>query len=216
MIFNLNRFITNLPFLLQGMIFTIVLSVSALCVGLIIGTIMGMARLSKSKGVRYPATAYVEFIRGTPMIVQLFFLYFGFSAILNIPAIPSAIIALGCNSGAYVAEIVRAGIQSIDRGQTEAARSLGMTPWQTMELVILPQAFRRILPPLGNEFIVLIKDSSLASMLAIEEMFRKAILIAASTYDYFTMYLGVAVLYFILTYAASNLVGFVERKVRLP
>lgn len=206
-------FFESLPFLLKGAVTTVYVSILVLILGLTIGLFMGMGRLSKIRPVRWGATAYVEFIRGTPVYVQILILAFGLPSIgITLPAIVAGVLAMGINSGAYVAEIVRAGIQSIERGQMEAARSLGMTYVQAMRFIILPQAFRRILPPLGNEFVVLIKDSSLVSVIGISELMMNASLVAARTYQYFTMYLGAAFIYFILTFAASNLVGYIERR----
>ena len=177
-----------------------------------------MGRISKIKLFRVPANIYVQFIRGTPLLVQIFILYFGLPSAFNISlnSYVAGILALGINSGAYVAEIVRAGIQSIDRGQMEAARSLGMSHALAMKYVILPQAFRRILPPLGNEIIILLKNSSLVSTIALPELLFNGKMVAARTYDYFSMYIGVALVYLVLTWAAARFTSYIERRFAIP
>ncbi len=215
---NLNLIITNLPFLIKGALTTIVITFFAFLLGLFLGLFVGIGRTSKIKLFRIPSSLYVQFIRGTPLLVQIFILYFGLPSAFNINlnSYVAGILALGINSGAYIAEIVRSGIQSIDRGQIEAARSLGMTHAKAMQYVILPQAFRRILPPLGNEIIILLKDSSLVSTIALPELLFNGKLVASRTYDYFSMYLGVAFVYLILTWAASQLVSYIERRFAIP
>jgi len=166
--------ITNLPFLLLGAWDTLKLTFFSVLIGLVLGTFIGMGRLSKIKVINIPSTVYVEFLRGTPLLVQISIVYFGLPQLgIQLQAYPAAIVALGLNSGAYIAEIVRAGIQSIPKGQYEAARSLGLTHWQAMRYIILPQAFKNILPALGNEFITLTKDSSLASVIGVTELMRR-------------------------------------------
>lgn len=208
----------SLPFLLEGARTTVVITIFSLLLGLIIGLFMGIGRISKNPIARIPATIYVQFLRGTPLLVQIFILYFGLPSALNINLDPyvAGILALGFNSGAYVAEIVRSGIQSIEPGQMEAARSLGMPHAMAMRLVILPQAFRRILPPIGNEFVLLLKDSSLVSVIALPELLFNGKIIAARTYDYFSMYIGVALVYLVLTWAASQIMGYIERRFAIP
>ena len=173
-----------MPALLAGARLTVELATIAVAIGLVIGSFVGIARVGHVRIVRLLAGAYVDFIRGTPLLVQLFLVYFGLPSLIGRPVPPfvAAIAAMGINSGAYVAEIVRAGIQAIDRGQTEAARSLGLTAAQTMRYVIFPQAIRRIIPPLGNEFIALLKDSSLVSVIALEELLRKGQVVITRTF----------------------------------
>lgn len=208
----------SLPLLGQGAITTIIITLFSLVLGLLIGLFVGMGRISRNKVIRAISGIYVNFIRGTPLLVQIFILYFGLPSALNINLDPyvAGILALGVNSGAYVAEIVRAGIQSIDKGQMEAARSLGLTHSMAMRYVILPQAFRRILPPIGNELIVLLKDSSLVSTIALPELLFDARLIAARTFDYFSMYIGVALVYLLLTWTAAQIMSFIERRFAIP
>ena len=215
---NFGLIFENLPFLGQGAITTIVITIFSLLLGLIIGLFVGIGRISKNKPARWLSSLYINFIRGTPLLVQIFILYFGLPSAFNINLDPylAGILALGVNSGAYVGEIVRAGIQSIDKGQMEAARSLGMTYTMAMRYVILPQAFRRILPPIGNELIVLLKDSSLVSTIALPELLFNGRLVAARTFDYFSMYIGVALIYLLLTWATAQLMGYIERRFAIP
>ncbi|MFZ5925638.1 MAG: amino acid ABC transporter permease, partial [Bacillota bacterium] len=175
---------------------TLRLTTISISLGIVIGTFVGIARISKAKVISYLAAAYVDFLRGTPLLVQIFIVYMGLPQILGFPIPPyvAAISAMSVNSGAYVAEIVRAGIQSIHRGQMEAARSLGMTYVQAMRYIILPQAFRRIVPPLGNEFIALLKDSSLVSVIAMEELVRKGQIVIGRTFRPFEIWMMVALM----------------------
>lgn len=207
----------SLPLLLQGAAMTVQLTTIAVSIGILIGTFAGMARLSHVAPIRIASTVYVDFIRGTPLLVQIFMVYMGLPQITGvvIPPYLAAVIAMSINSGAYVAEIVRAGIQSIDRGQTEAALSLGLTPAQTMRYIILPQAFRRIIPPLGNEFIAMLKDSSLVSAIALEELVRKGQIIITRTFRPFDIWLVVALIYLVMTLAISRLVDWSEKKLKV-
>jgi len=208
----------SLPFLLLGAWMTLRLTTISIAFGIIIGTFVGIARISRAKLVSYLAAAYVDFLRGTPLLVQIFIIYMGLPQVLGFPVPPyvAAISAMSINSGAYVAEIVRAGIQSIHRGQMEAARALGMTYVQAMRYVILPQAFRRIVPPLGNEFIALLKDSSLVSVIAMEELVRKGQIVIGRTFRPFEIWMMVALMYLIMTLTISRLVTVTERKLHVP
>ncbi len=206
---------SSMPMLLEGARLTVQLTAIAVFFGVIIGTVAGIARLSKGPQ-RYIAAVYIDFIRGTPLLVQTFIVFYGLPGIIGqpIPAYTAAVLALSINSGAYVAEIVRAGIQAIDKGQTEAALSLGMTSAQTMRYIILPQAFRQILPPLGNEFIALLKDSSLVSVIALEELVRKGQIIIGRTFRPFEVWLAVALIYLVMTFSVSRIVDFLEKRVK--
>ena len=170
--------------------------------------------LVRIKPLRYFANVYVDFIRGTPLLVQIFLVYFALPNIIGSRVDPfvAAISACSINSGAYVAEIFRAGIQSIDKGQMEAGRSLGMTWAQTMRYIIMPQAFKRIIPPLGNEFIAMLKDSSLVSVIGFEELTRRGQLIIARTYASFEIWMAVAIIYLIMTFAVARFTGYLERR----
>ncbi len=206
----------NWQYLLMGLQETLRLSSFAVVMGFCIGSVVGLMRLSRISPLRLVAGAYVEFIRGTPLLVQLAILYFGLPSIgIDFSARTAAIIGLSINSGAYVAEIVRAGILSIDKGQMEAARSLGMSGLLSMVYVILPQAFRRIIPPLVNELIILIKDSSLLSVIGVTELMRAGQHIRARTYADFEIFTAVAVLYFIVTFTLSNILGVLERRLQM-
>lgn len=205
----------SFPILVRGMLLTLELTAGAVGMGVIIGLIMALARLSHFRILRTVAAVYVDFFRGTPLLVQIFLAYyvvpplFGFQPPENFRYV-AGVVAMGLNSGAYIAEIFRAGIQSIDRGQTEAARSLGMSQAQAMRYIILPQAIKRVIPPLGNEFIAMLKDSSLVSIIAIEELLYSGQIIVGRTYQPVPIYILVALMYLILTLLISRLLSIVE------
>ncbi|NLN16555.1 MAG: amino acid ABC transporter permease [Firmicutes bacterium] len=217
MTFRWDILFRSLPYLWEGAQMTIRLTTTAVGIGFVIGTLLGMARICQYKPLRTLAAVYIDFIRGTPLLVQIFLVYMGLPQLLSfpMPRLTAAILALSLNSGAYVAEIVRAGIQSIDLGQTEAALSLGCSNAQVMRYIILPQAFKRIIPPLGNEFIAMLKDSSLVSVIALEELVRRANIVITRTYRPFEIWLGVAFMYLIMTIAISRLVAYMERKLKV-
>ncbi len=185
-----------------------VASVMALCIGLA----TGLCRISNNLTLRGLAAIYVEFIRGTPLLVQIFIAYFFIGTVFNLNRNVAGVGALAIFAGAYVAEIVRAGIQSIPKGQTEAARSLGMNALQAMLYIILPQAFKRILPPLAGQFISLIKDSSLVSVIAITDLTKSGREIITSTFATFEVWLTVAAMYLVVTSVMSQAVFYMERK----
>ncbi|HWR38640.1 MAG TPA: amino acid ABC transporter permease [Patescibacteria group bacterium] len=215
--FDIDLVVRSLPLLLLGAGVTIQITVLSVGFGLLIGMFVGMARLSTRRLLKFLAAVYVDFIRGTPLLVQIFIIYFALPMILGqrIDPFVAAITACSINSGAYVAEIFRGGIQSIDKGQMEAGRSLGMTWAQTMRFIILPQAFKRIIPPLGNEFIAMLKDSSLVSVIGFEELTRRGQLIIARTYGSFEIWMTVAVIYLIMTFAIARLVDYLERRYKI-
>lgn len=210
-------------FLLQGTLVTILITIGAVILGLFLGLIAGMGRISRNPFIRGVAGFYVTVLRGTPMLLQILFVFFGIPQIYNgltgqslsFDPILAGICALGINSGAYVAEIVRAGIQSIDSGQMEAARSLGLTHNQAMTLIILPQAFRRIIPPLVNELIVLLKDSSLVSTIGAGELMYSARVMGARYYEYVQFLVGAALIYLFLTFIISRLAAILERRLAI-
>ncbi len=212
--FNIDIVKNALPLLFAGAGITVEISAISVGLGLAIGCCVSIVRLSKFKLLRYLGNVYVDFIRGTPLLVQIFLVYFALPAIIGqrVDAFFAAISACSINSGAYVAEIFRGGIQSIDKGQMEAGRSLGMTWWQTMCYIILPQAFKRIIPPLGNEFIAMLKDSSLVSVIGFEELTRRGQLIIARTYASFEIWMAVALIYLFMTFVVARLVGVLERR----
>ena len=203
-----------LPILLMGAGVTIEITAFSVAIGFFIGLFVGIARISQFKILRIMAAVYADCIRGTPLLVQIFLIYFALPMAIGQRVEPfiAAVAACGINSGAYVSEIFRAGIQAIDVGQMEAGRSLGLTWWQTMRFIILPQAFKNILPPLGNEFIAMLKDSSLVSVIGFEELTRRGQLIIAQTYGSFEIWMTVAVLYVIMTMAISRIVAFLEKR----
>jgi arginine/lysine/histidine/glutamine transport system substrate-binding and permease protein len=209
---------TAMPLLLQGAVVTLELTAISVVLGLIGGSLLGIVRLSKILPIRWAARAYIDFFRGTPLLVQIFMIYFGLPAIFqeiglgfNLNRWTAAIIALSLNSTAYIAEIVRAGIQSIETGQSEAAESLGMSSNQTMRYIVFPQALRRMLPPLGNEFISMLKDTSLVSVIGFEELVRNGQLIIATNYRSFQIYFAVAIVYLVLTIFSSQVFSRLEQ-----
>ena len=204
----------SLPYLIQGALITIEITLMAVGIGFFIGLFAGIARICRIKALRIIATIYADCIRGTPLLVQIFLIYFALPMLIHTQINPfvAAVTACAINSGAYVSEIFRAGIQAIDQGQFEAGRSLGLSWWQTMYYIILPQAFHNILPPLGNEFITMLKDSSLVSVIGFEELTRRGQLIIAQTYASFEIWMTVAALYLIRTLAIAKFVSFMEHK----
>jgi polar amino acid transport system permease protein len=204
------------PFLLRGLLITLEVSALAALLGLMLGLLGGIAKLSSVRPIRAGAIAYIEFIRGTPVLVQLFLIYFGLPAFgVNLDSFWAAVIGLGINSGAYVSEIVRGSIQAIDRGQWEASYSIGMTPLKALRWIILPQAFVIALPPLGNELATLIKTSSLASAIALVELTQTGQQIRSVSFASFETFIVVALLYLLLTYSTSLTLGWIERRVRV-
>ena len=212
--FNFDLVVNSFPLLLVGAGVTIKITALSVALGVVIGLFVGIARISRIKLLRVLAAIYVDFFRGTPLLVQIFLVYFALPVITGQRVDPfvAAIGSCGINSGAYVAEIFRAGIQSIDKGQMEAGRSLGMTWVQTMRYIIVPQAFKRVIPPLGNEFIALLKDSSLISVIGFEELTRRGQLIIAKTYGSLEIWLSVAVIYLAMTLTISRFVAYLERR----
>ncbi|NLB17719.1 MAG: amino acid ABC transporter permease [Syntrophomonadaceae bacterium] len=205
--------VENFSYFLGGAGYTIALTLLSLTMGMILGLFLGLGKLSANKVVYFFSTAFIDFFRGTPLFVQIFLLYFGVLPLLydNDP-ISSAIIALGLNSAAYIGEIVRAGIQAVDPGQIEAARSLGMNQRQSMTYVVLPQAFKIVIPPLINEFIALLKDSSLVSAITVPELMHRGDLVFANTYQATWIFASIAVIYFVITKIMSTIGDKVERR----
>ncbi len=211
---NVDLMINSIPLLIAGAGITIQITAISVGLGMIIGMFVGIARICNVKVLRFLATVYIDFLRGTPLLVQIFLIYFALPMVLGQRVDPfiAAITACGINSGAYIAEIFRAGIQAIDEGQMEAGRSLGMTWIQTMRYIIVPQAFKNIVPPLGNEFIALLKDSSLVSVIGFEELTRRGQLIIARTYGSLEIWITVAVIYLVMTLTISRLVSYIEKR----
>ena len=193
---------------------TLIISLVAVLGGLVLGLLVALAKRSKFKILRGIATVYVDILRGTPLLVQVLILGYGVPQMqFNWePLILVGFIACGVNSSAYMAEIIRSGLQAVDIGQTEAARSLGLNSRQTMRYVIVPQAFKIIVPALGNEFVTLIKETSILSMVGIVEVTRRGTLWASQSFQSFPAYIGVAVVYLIMTLTLSRLVSYMERR----
>ena len=211
---NVDLMINSLPLLIVGAGITIQITAISVGLGLIIGMFVGIARICNVKVLRALAAVYIDVLRGTPLLVQIFLIYFALPMVVGQRVDPfiAAITACGINSGAYIAEIFRAGIQAIDEGQMEAGRSLGMTWVQTMRYIIVPQAFKNIVPPLGNEFIALLKDSSLVSVIGFEELTRRGQLIIARTYGSLEIWITVALIYLVMTLTISRLVSYMEKR----
>ena len=214
MSFDFSLIWNSLPLLLAGAGVTIEITAIAVGLGFIFGLITSVCRLSGVKVLQVIAVCYVNIIRGTPMLVQIFLIYFALPMVIGerINPFVAAVAACSINSGAYVSEIFRAGIQSVDKGQMEAGRSLGLSWMQTMRYVILPQAFKHVIPPLGNEFISMTKETSLVSVIGFEELTRRGQLIIAKTYGSFEICLTVAAIYLVMTLTIARLVSYLERR----
>ncbi|PTS94808.1 cystine ABC transporter permease [Pseudomonas sp. HMWF006] len=202
-----------MPFLLKGMYFTVILSLGGMFFGFLLGFSLALMRLSRFKVANWIARIYVSFFRGTPLLVQLFVIYYGLPQVgLELDPIPAALIGLSLNMAAYICEILRSSISSIERGQWEAAASIGMTRAQTLRRAILPQAMRTALPALGNSFISLVKDTAQAATIQVPELLRQAQLISARNFEIFTMYLSAALLYWILASVLSHFQNKLEER----
>ena len=194
----------------EGIAVTFKVTFLSICASLPIGMLVGLGKLSKNPFINLVASTYVEVIRGIPLLVQLFYIYFSLSYYLRVPNLVAAVIAISFCYGAYMGEVFRSGISAINKGQTEAARSLGFNKFQTMRYIILPQAWRTILPPIGNECIAMLKDTSLISVVAIGDMFRIAREHASVTFEYFETYTTIALIYLIITLILSKCVSLME------
>lgn len=199
-------------FFLKGIKITILISLIGVALGSILGAFVALMKLSKIKIISWIASIYIEILRGTPMLVQVFIVFFGITAALglDISALVCGTIALVINSSAYIAEIIRAGINAVDKGQMEAARSLGLNYRQTMKSVIMPQAIKNILPALGNEFVTLIKESSIVSTIGVGEIMFNAQVVQGISFDPFTPLLAAAALYFVLTFVLTRIMNMIE------
>ena len=209
-------------FFIEGVENTLILSFFTVLFGTILGTLMAMARMSKFAPLKWLATAYIEFFRGTPLMVQLMFIFYGLPMIgVTFPTVSfipdfdrfaAGVVAMSLNSCAYVAEVIRSGIQAVDKGQMEAARSLGFHHKQAMMLVILPQAVRNILPALGNEFVTIIKESSIVSVIGIADLMYRTKGVIAKTYNSLECLAIAALIYFVVTFVGGRLIALMERK----
>lgn len=209
--------IDSVPMLMGGVKVTIIITVGGLLFGFLLGAAAGLMKLSRNIVIRKLAGVYVEVIRGTPMLVQAMFLYFGFPMALQIriPAIVAGIIIIAVNSGAYIAEIVRGAVQSIDVGQMEAGRTIGLTRGQTMRYIIWPQAFKRMIPPLGNQFIISLKDTSLLMIIGVGELLRTGDEIVAVNFRAFEVYLTVGIMYLVMTLSIAKALSVLEKRLHL-
>ena len=206
-----------LPQLMAGAWITVQLTVFSVGAGVVLGLLLALARLSKNPIISGPAIAFIECMRGTPLLAQIFMIYFGLGSLgINIPDFASGFVALSLNSSAYNAEIFRAGIQSISKGQMEAARSLGLNYFQAMSYVIVPQAVRFALPPLGNEFIALLKDSSLVAIIGISDLMRVGREINGRTLRSIEVFGYVSIIYLLMTMPLSQGVAWLERHFKRP
>ena len=201
-----------LKFVPDGILVTFQVTMLAIILSLVVGLIAGLGRLSRIPIINLTASTYIEVVRGIPLLVQLFYIYYAVGSFMQVPPFFAAIIAMTVCYGAYMGEIFRAGIESIDYGQTEAARSLGFSRGQTMFYVVVPQAMRTILPPVGNEFIALLKDTSLVSIIAVSDLLRRGREFATESFDYFETYTMVALLYLLITLFLSKIVSIMEAK----
>jgi glutamine transport system permease protein len=209
--------VAALPLLLQGLQVTLYIFLIAIILGFLIGLLIALFRLAPIKILNWIAKGYVNTIRGTPFIVQLFFIYFGVNSLqfISLDNTTAGIVTVAINAGAYFSEIIRAGIQSIDKGQTEAARSIGFTSGQTMRFIVLPQAFRRMLPTITNQSIISLKDTSLLSIIGIADLTQQGQIQAAATFEAFKIWLVVGIIYFIIIYLLTMLANFVEGRIQL-
>ncbi|WP_342506604.1 amino acid ABC transporter permease [Sporosarcina sp. FSL K6-2383] len=213
----MDTIIAALPYLMQGLKVTLYIFFFSIIFGFLIGLVVALIRLTPFKILNWIAKAFVDIIRGTPFIVQLFFIYFGMNSLefISLDRTVAGILTVSLNAGAYFSEIIRTGIQSIDKGQTEASRSLGLSQAYTMRAVILPQAFRRMLPTITNQTIISFKDTSLLSIIGIADIVQKGKVQASATFQHFEIWLTVGVIYFIAIYLLSLLSSFVERRFEL-
>jgi polar amino acid transport system permease protein len=214
--FDLDLFIESLPSLADGALLTLQLTIISVTIGLITGVLMGLGRVSKRLPVRFLASLYVTVFRGVPLLVTLMFLYYGLPSLgILLTAYTVSVIALSVTNGAYVTEIVRAGIESIDAGQMRAARSLGMSYSRAMRRIILPQAIRRVLPPITNESITLLKNTALVSTISLADLLRAGVEIMTWKANVFSPFAGVALMYLCMTLPMQALNGHLERRYRI-
>jgi His/Glu/Gln/Arg/opine family amino acid ABC transporter permease subunit len=223
--FNFSFLPKYLSFFVQGLEYTLLLSIISVGLAVIPALALALMRLSRNKIVRNLSGAYIAVFRSTPMMVQLYIIFYGLFSVIKIPSVVilgfidlsrfiPGVVALALNSSAYVAEIIRAGILAVDGGQNEAARSLGLSSWQSMKLVVLPQAIKNVLPALGNEFIVLLKETSIAGYIGLRDLTKGATSIGAVAYDYMVPLLCVAFIYFLMTTTLAAGMNAIERRMR--
>ncbi len=207
----------SVPVLMTGAELTVIITFFGLLIGFLLGAVSGLGKISRNPILSRLSWLYVESIRGTPLMVQVMFLYFGLPLALGmrVPPLFAGISAIGINSGAYIAEIVRGAIQSVNKGQMEAGRSIGLSHFQTMIHVIWPQAFRRMIPPLGNQFIISLKDTSLLVVIGVGELTRQGQEIIAVNFRAFEVWLTVALMYLVMTLTIAKILNVMEKKMAL-
>jgi len=210
---NFNFILKELPFLLKGSILTIQLAVITIFLGTFLGIILAFCKISKNKLLSFIATFYIWIFRGTPLLLQLFFFYNALPGMgISMDAFTAAVLGLSLNCAAYMSEIIRGGIIAIDKGQFEASKALGFTYFQTMTKIILPQTFRVIIPPVGNEFIAMLKDTSLVSSIAMTELMKTTTNISSATFKFPEMYFSAACLYLLMTTLFTAGFSIIEKK----
>jgi ectoine/hydroxyectoine ABC transporter permease protein EhuC len=215
-LFNFTGAGEYLPDLLRGALVSVELTLTVMGLSLVFGLIVALARLTRFRAVRTVATTYIEIIRGTPALLQLFYIYFVLPAFgLKFPPFTAGVIGLTLNYSAYLSEVYRAGIQAVAKGQLEAAQALGMSRTVMMRLIILPQAVRIVVPPLGNYFISLFKDTALASIITVKEMLFTGQIIAATNFQYFAIFTIIGAIYLALSYPGSLGVQYLERRMKI-
>ncbi|GHH62487.1 cystine transporter permease [Streptosporangium violaceochromogenes] len=205
-------FVDTAPTFLQALWITLQLALWSIVLAAVLGGVLAFLRLSRFQAVRMLAAGYISLIRGTPLVTQLFIIYFGLASIITIEAFWAGVIGLTAHNAAYVAEIYRSGIQSVPTGQIEAGRSLGMSKWTTLRLVISPQALRTVLPSLGNQFIIAVKDTSVAAFITVAELFRTAQIVAAEKFRPLEFYVIVGVYYLVIVLLLSGAVRALEQR----
>ncbi|USS86646.1 ABC transporter substrate-binding protein/permease [Fructilactobacillus cliffordii] len=198
----------------NGLKYTLLISVCAVAGGIILGILLALMRLSNFKWLSWSAVSYVEVVRGTPMMVQVLLVYFGLGVLVNIPALPAGMIAVTLNSAAYVSEIIRGGINSVAKGQKEAAKSLGLSKTDALRFIVLPQAFKNIWPALGNEFISVIKESSIVSIIGVTDLVYELNVVRADTYRGVAPIVVVMAIYFVITFTLTRLLNYMERRMK--
>jgi glutamine transport system permease protein len=207
----------SIPVLMTGVKLTILITFFGLIFGFLLGSLAGLGKTSRNVFINKLAGAYIESVRGTPLMVQVMFLYFGLPLALGmrVPPLVAGVTAIAVNAGAYIAEIVRGAIQSIDKGQVEAGRSIGLTHFQGLVYIIWPQAFKRMIPPLGNQFIISLKDTSLLVVIGVGELTRQGQEIIAVNFRAFEVWLTVAIIYFAMTMFISKILNVLEKKLEI-
>jgi len=215
-VFDFGGSLEYLPELLRGALVSVELTICVMVIALIFGLIIALMRISRSRLLRFVSTFYIEIIRGTPCLLQLFYIYFVLPSVgIRFDPFMAGVIGLSVNYSAYLSEVYRAGILAVPRGQLEASQALGMSRRTMMRLIILPQAIRVVVPPLGNYFISLFKDTSLVSIVTIKELMFTGQIIAATNFQYFAIFTIIGIIYLTLSYPGSLFVGYLERRMKV-